>query len=1136
MNHKPLTVYDASAGTGKTFTLACEYILLLLNSDNTYLNILAVTFTNKATEEMKIRILSQLYGIGHNLRDSDAYLNKIIELKYGKEQADKTSVKERDEIRRRCRVVLAQLLHDYSNFRIQTIDSFFQTVFRNMAYELNLNSNLKISLKDKQVEDMAVDNIIDQLSPDSNVLRWLKDYAKEKISEDKSWNIISIIKSFGVNIFKDEYKANQEGLTKALDNEEAFKTFITSLRSIKDNSLKQINNIGNEFLTLTNQHGLTPSDFKRGTTGIYGFFLKCAEAENLKDFAFSKTAKDCMTDSGAWINKTAIDPARSTVIALAETSLMPLLATIPDILKEYYTSTIMLANINQLRLLNKIKEEVDKINADTNTFLLSDTHSTLHDIIDGSDTPFIYEKIDATLKHIMIDEFQDTSTTQWENFLVLLKDNIAKGDSHNLIVGDIKQSIYRWRNGDWRMLSELRQNRGPLGEYVESKLLNLNWRSCPLIIQFNNTFFEEAARIEADDVAEIDSTRAQSITFAYKSLRQLIPEPKKNDKDGYVNIQLLYPDEDYTANMLKMVGDTITNLLSHGIRQNEIALLLRDNKEIRLIADYLSAEKPDIRLISTEAYRLDASPTVSFIITVIRHILHPEDLLTKYEVVKFYQMEIVKSGITCQDLLIDHNNYDDITDRDEIKKLRVASLDKWMPVEFLNCRETLSGQPLNEVIERIYQVFNLTELPGQEPYYCLFNDRVTEYANEQSPDITSLLKYWEDELRGKTIESSDTEGIRIMTIHKSKGLEFKHLILPFCDWNINKSNLIWCNTAQINKMPYSYLNVMPVMSSKKMLDSYFSDQYKEEYMQNKMDNLNILYVAFTRAAKSLYIFGQRKKKTKSGKDSSDGNRSVVIEKVLRGLNGNMPEELSHAVLNIPDNEQDTISFECGQPYPIKEEKKNNDKSSDNVFLRDKITLNVTHNSHTNNNIQFRQSNESLDFVDEQTDGSRKERGVYISTGKVMHHLFSTVRTIEDIDRMLMQMETAGVIYNDNLTSGQLREIIAARFANPLVRSWFDPNVKVFNECAIIEKDPVTGSVTEHRPDRVIIHEGKITVIDYKFGNENDKYKEQVKRYMRLLNDMHYENIEGYLWYVMRDKIINVNGNREENGNVNGNGN
>ena len=618
---KPLTVYKASAGSGKTFTLATEYIRLIVENPTNYRNILAVTFTNKATEEMKMRILSQLYGIWKGLPESDNYLQVIVE-KTG--YAPKL-------IRERAGQGLSNLLHNYNYFRVETIDTFFQSVLRNMARELDLTTNLKIGLNDVQVEELAVDQLIADLSTTDVMLQWILKYIMESISDEKSWNVISQIKRFGRTIFE---------------------RYTTQLREIRKAAEERMILIGESFFDTLEGEGLSIDDLSNKNRGIAGFFLKLQKGV-FDPSIENATVANCLGNPEKWCAKT--HPQRDFILSLAEGVLGDILRYAVEERsrqwKLYKSADLTLRHLNQLRLLGSIEKKVRELNENNNRFLLSDTQQLLHALIEGSDSPFIFEKIGTQLEHVMIDEFQDTSTVQWQNFRVLLDEAMSHEGGSNLIVGDVKQSIYRWRSGDWRLLNDIEQQFRQ--QQIETIPLKKNYRSERNVITFNNHFFSHAAEIEYQEQQELNPEEAEQLKRAYADVVQEIPEGR--EATGEVSVTLL-PPEDYQTTTLQEVADSISELTERGIPQREIAILVRVNNQIPVIAQYFLEQMPEVKIVSDEAFRLDASVAVNLLVSTLRLLTHPDDLLTQAAIVKLYHIDVLKEQTEDNELLLRTND------------------------------------------------------------------------------------------------------------------------------------------------------------------------------------------------------------------------------------------------------------------------------------------------------------------------------------------------------------------------------------------------------------------------------------------------------------------------------------------------
>ena len=1033
---KPLIVYKASAGSGKTFTLAVEYIKLLVQNPQVYKQTLAVTFTNKATGEMKQRILSQLYGIWRGLDNSKPYLDKVCE------ELDVTP----EHARSQAGIALHLLLHNYSYFRVETIDSFFQSVLRNLARELDLTANLRIGLNDMQVEEMAVDQLVDSLSTQDLLLQWLLNYIMDNINEDRTWNVIGQIKKFGNTIFRDFYKQESKRLDNIADNKTFFDNYTRELREVRDNAAQRMTHIADEFFRIIEEEGLTFDDFAGKSRGVCTIFQKIRNGQ-FDASIVNNTVKATVAVPEKWYTKS--NPKAQQIHSLAEHKLDALLRQAieeqPRQWRLYQSAKLTLKHLSQLRLLNSIEKKVRQMNEEANRFLLSDTQQLLHELIEGSDSPFIFEKIGTQLEHIMIDEFQDTSTVQWQNFKVLLEEAMSHGGSSNLIVGDVKQSIYRWRSGDWKLLANIDGEFQNAEQRLEIKPLDTNYRSQQNIIRFNNAFFEAAAQIEE--------------VSAYQDVNQKWPAHRQ--PAGLVNIRLL-PGRDYEKNMLDALVAQVESLLSQQAQARDIAILVRSNAHIPLIANELICRLPEVNVISDEAFRLDASPAVQVIVHALRLLSHPDDNISRAFLTKSYS----------------------------------GDLNGDLPAQFVEERDTLVRLPIYELTEQLYGLFKLNRMAGQSGYICAFYDQVASYVGEHAADIYDFLKEWDATLCSKTIQCPDINGIRIISIHKSKGLEFDHVIIPFCDWRMEFSDVLWC---QPDEPPFNKLPLVPVdYSEKGMSGTIYETCYNTEHRQNIVDNLNLLYVAFTRASRNLFVMGRR---------NASNSRSALVQQTLLSM------QLEGAVLSGQDDNDDILEFTYGK-MSLKDSKKVNTDEK-NPFLRPSAIVPVTIEVLAQKTA-FKQSNKSREFSQAKEDDDQAQQNHYIQMGNVLHNVFSHIRTARDIDLALKQMELDGIIYDEHITRQRIENMIRKRLASKQVTDWFSDRWQLYNECTILLPDG-----QEKRPDRVMTDGERTIVVDFKFGHPREEYLQQVREYMDLLRQMGHRHVEGYLWFVYSNEITEV---------------
>ena len=1076
-----LLVYKASAGSGKTFTLAVQYIRQLIEDPYSYRRILAVTFTNKATTEMKERILSQLYGIATSLKSSDGYLKEII----------KTSDKSVDEIRKAADTALKNIIHDYSRFRIETIDSFFQSVMRNLARELELGANMTIELNNTDVLSDAVDSMIEKLDRMSPTLYWLLEYIEERIADDKKWNVSSEIKSFGRNIFDEAYIEKGVALREKLKDSKFIPQYRKKLQEKRESILDTMKGFNEHFQEILNANGLTPTDLKNGARGIGSYFNKIASGKLSNDVQ-NATVEKCLEGAENWTTKTS--PYKSTIISLADQVLIQVLNDAENTRmasnKVLNSCDMSLRYLNNLQLLMRIDSEVREQNLSHNRFLLSDTNALLHSIIREGDASFVYEKIGTTIDTVMIDEFQDTSRMQWENFHLLLEESLAQKEG-SMIVGDIKQSIYRWRNGDWKILAGLDKDRS---FRLNSKTLDTNWRSEANIIAFNNDIFTSACRVLNERYKADEGEDCTQLLDAYSDVCQ---KTSKNTKEGYIKLSFLKNSEEhpYTDTTMELLAEEVDALVKKGVRVNDIAILVRKNKSIPAIADYFDKNTP-YRVVSDEAFRLDASLAVCMLIDGLRYISEPTDRIACARLAVAYQKEILKKDVDYNTVLLN-------------------SVEDYLPAEFRLMLPEMSLMPLYELLEKLFVIFRMDMIEEQDAYLCAFYDSVTEYMQNNSSELTSFLTYWNETLYAKTIPSGEISGIRILSIHKSKGLEYHTVLLPFCDWKMENetfNHMLWCkiNEADADKEPFCELDLTPVNYSSAMAESYFSDSYREERLQLWVDNLNLLYVAFTRACKNLIVWCKDEQKDTVSRLLRE---SIDCMKDIK-MTCNMPE---------PDGEDEEDKEESDEPIVyeygeicICDEKKKSDSTNRLVAIPEAVNIKI---ESLETEIDFKQSNRSADFIRGDEDEEENLRSQYIRQGQLLHTLFASINTREDLPSAIERLLFEGVIESAEKAE-EIRKVAEKALNLDEVKDWYSGEWTLYNECSIIYNDE-QGKMQTRRPDRVMMKGKEVIVVDFKFGKKKPEYSTQVREYMSLLSEMGYTDIKGYIWYVYSGELENV---------------
>ncbi len=1076
----PLKVFKASAGSGKTFTLTVEYIKLLIADPTVYKHILAVTFTNKATAEMKSRIINQLYGISRSLPNSDGYFKAI--------KADRSISRLNladSVIRERAGQALSLIIHDYSRFHIETIDSFFQSIIKELARELDLTANLRIDLNDKEVLGEAVKGIIAELQDGTDTFRSVIDFVMEKIEEGKNWNIESEIEEFGRNIFNEHYIEQERLIRDNIADPEFLKKYKNKLYATKTKAENELKACGQEFIDLCSRDGLEQSDFKYGATGIHRFFSKLSEGEMPEPKA---RVHSCVDNTAEW----AKTPQAKSAVTEEYTALLNrTLTTYKATEQAIATTTAISAHLNHLMMLDMINCKVRLLNQEANRFLLSDTAHFLRDMIDGSDIPFIYERTGNRFKHIMIDEFQDTSSLQWENFKPLLS-NCLSQEQQCLIVGDVKQSIYRWRNSDWNILNNIQACEfGGMIDPTSIARLDTNHRSAEHVVEFNNNFFRQAAVKVGAKFEAVCGHHTEDVENAYRETVQKVTQSKRGQ--GYVRIVDITPedkDADYTQITLERLRDTVDELIANGVKANDITILIRVNRLIPTICQYFIDQNSGIKIVSEEAFRLSSSASVNIIMLALKCIMDTEDVISRLSLAYLYQVEVLGN----KDIQGDISAL--MPSEPSLSAKMSCPIDEFLPADFLSGMKRFALTPLAELTEELYRVFQLDRIAAQDAYLFCFYDNVTSFLQERTADMQEFINYWDETLKDKTIPDNSLDGIRIMSIHKSKGLEFHTVILPFCDWDMNgrHSNILWCEPTEA---PYNELSLTPVNFNKTTQTSIFRRDYEQETLKNFVDNLNLVYVAFTRAESNLIVFT-------SSNPSNKNKNYTTADVILDVIND------SNSPLQMEQNGDDVATLHTFGTMMASKPDDNQEDDKDNTPIWARFI-------HHNLTASFRQSNRSELFITDSEEAENQER--YINEGNIIHHALEFISSPDDIDRAILQLDTEGCFSNEE-DKHRIRTKLAKSFANPRTKEWFSPKWKVYSERSILTTDE-DGKTTTIRPDRVMTDGKQTIVIDYKTGKQDARHITQVQDYMTHLSQMGHTSIRGYLWYIGRDEIIEV---------------
>lgn len=1073
-----LTVYRASAGAGKTHKLTGEYLTLLFNGPGAFRRILAVTFTNKATDEMKSRIVSELYNLASG-KKSD-YVD-LLQSAYSLTE---------EQVRKQAAKILIDILHDYSTFNISTIDRFFQQTMRAFTREIGLQGGYGIEMDQELVLTAAIDSLLGDLEkPESKeLLGWLLRFAEDKIENGGEWNLRKDIMALSREVFKESYKTFSEQVNQDISDKKALETYKNDLYGIIRSVEANAKELGERGLAVMNKYGLKQEDFSRGNITV-SLFAKLAQGEMKTPNA---TFCNMADNIEACFKKTTPIGTRQIIGCAFEDGLNDCIKSIITLfgnLTAYNTAREIVRYYYTLGILTDVSRQIAAYREEKNIMLIADTTELLNKVIGGSDTPFVYEKTGTHVDHYMIDEFQDTSGMQWNNFRPLIEESLSHARA-NLIVGDVKQSIYRFRNSDWKLLDK--QVKADFSaEQLREDTLKDNWRSCRHIVEFNNALFTtipgvlqvfynetlSASSLNEEQQAEYFT----KIMSAYDKSYQQVPPPFQK-KDGHVRIEFLSGDEekDWKDEAMERIPEILQQLQDNGYALKDIAILVRTNQEGAKVADTLLSYKEEhpseqyhYDIISDDALFISSSAAVRFIISVLRYLKNPEDMINGR--IALYSYQVLTGTFGTEETSF--------------------------PPEIIRSLHALSRQSLYEITEGLFRLFSVNFPENEQVFVQAFLDMVSEYGQKESADLGRFLKWWDETGYKKTIATPDAQNaIRIMTVHKSKGLGFKAVIVPFGDWEIDhkptKPVILWCHPEE---KPFDRLHLVPVRYGQGLANTIFAEDYFRERLHAFIDNLNTLYVAFTRAKEELIVFSPRPKKIKE--ETGDVERiSTLTDALWAGLHTTAGTTRDgEPLISLPDsfNLADGI-FELGNWWHPVSPKENGET--------EEIEMTNLKSISPDDRLRLRLHGKGFFF-----DNERRKHGT------LMHEVLSHIHTRKDIPVSVETYRLSGVINKEE--AAELKQRLGNLLDNPEIAPWYNGEARILNEVDIL-----FGNGLSKRPDRVMITGDRVIVVDYKFGEHPDKrYHSQVRNYLKLIRQMGYEQVEGYLWYVELDQIEAVKG-------------
>lgn len=1062
--NKNLVLYRASAGSGKTYTLVKEFLTLCLkSSEHSYKEILAVTFTNKAANEMKDRILKNL----------DEIINSPSDMSGMGEDLLITTGLNKDEIVRKAKILYENILHNYSDFNVSTIDGFVQQLSRSFTRELNLPAQYMLILDDDDLLDELMQRIDKKIGSDDEYLtKILVDFTEYQLNIEDNKRIDNPIKDFIKKLLKESAYRKGESLNiKSLTKDE-YKEIESYLEKKTKSFKEEIKKTKSKIEDVMESYSLTDKCFFQALRGLPDILIKIDNIDNADELnpssLISSHVKKIFAGEKNWFSPNA---PKATVSEI--NSSMDFVSLFKEIVDDYnklYITDIIRKNLYLYVLRAKFMEIINEYIEETNKVHISEFNKRISDIIGDCSVPFIYERIAARFKHYFIDEFQDTSLLQWFNFLPLVNEGLSQSEM-SLLVGDAKQAIYRFRSGEVEQIIQLpsiykKEKNDSAKEYENNfmtnwnpKSLDTNFRSKKNVVEFNNSFFEFAnAFLENED---------------YRSVYQNDMKQKYRDGqdwDGYVNVDIFKKEtfgnlsKDSDKSSFEMYVDAVKNaILKHimllkdnGFSYKDITILVRNNSDGSDMADFLAQK--NVPVISADSILLKSSDKVMLIILTLRYLDDENNEVSKLAMSYFYH--------SCQGSL-DEFDYN------------IDSFDSLFG-NISDVRNT--AYSLYDLCAQLmkYYGFNLVE----DVFLQYFMNLVQEWQSNENNGIEAFLDYWERKSDSFFVKlSGDIDAVQIMSIHKSKGLEFKVVMYPYAYTKVPEryhSSELWLSFKDdfraLNDIPHIENFILPV--NKKLLGTGFENLYVDEYNKQAFDDFNIMYVAMTRPKDALFIYSDD---SVDNKKKNDYNNNFFLDYIDE-----------NKTLDVFENEE-SISFHIGELKNVSR----NDKVDNVNLLRlsdddDRATLNWFEELKV-------EADPTMFWADENAYSPQE-------WGTLVHDILSQINTTDDASDVIKRYVNEGSI--DEKQADSLLDVFKKIAANKLIKDAFSKNAIVRNEMEILTS---TGRL---RPDRYAELPDKVILIDYKTGKEDVSYYGQLRDYVSALNDMKIEKkIEAYLLYI-----------------------
>jgi ATP-dependent exoDNAse (exonuclease V) beta subunit len=1081
--HTSLRIYRASAGSGKTFALTKEFLLLALRNETAYRNILAITFTNKATREMKQRILGGLRNL--SLGQSLDYQEEL-----------RTTLNMSDsEIQERATDVLRAILHDYGRFSVTTIDKFFQKVLRAFTREINVSNGYEVLLDQGPVLEDIARRVVQDIDSDPQLEEWITEFAETRMLDGKHWDFRKEIVAMGSTIFTEEFKKSYKRSDSIRTNIRQFASF---LRALRDAYYHDIQNTAREALLIMDQHGVSVSDFFQGDRGPAGT-LKKAAAQGILPVSFPNSyVLKALQNPEDWCSRSA--PNREVAMQAVHAGLGNCLSRIYQIystsVEDVNTAEIILKNIYIFGIYSDLQDKLEEYRKENDVLMLADAVELLRGVIDDQDTPFVYEKVGTQFQHILIDEFQDTSEFQWDNLRPLIKNSMDEG-KFNLLVGDVKQSIYRWRGGRSELLlSEVEAQTG-VPQIIP---LDTNWRSRKEIIGFNNRLFLELPELAVNTYQSL-TPPAHCIAKSNLIKNEFLHAPQKwqgKKPGGYAEISFIArrsanekksfegPDiiNEFGPERARLFLSQIQDVQLRGYKPSDIVILVRSGLEGRKVADLLlesestRPEKVSYAVVSDESGYLNRACSIRILLSALRWICHPEDT--------------VNCGLLLASVSELRHHTVPMNDSDWNQNLRNLP---GIPEEFTKNRMILRRKSIYDLCETIVRIFELHLHTPEVPYLNAFLDIVATQARNGNVSPEAFLAYWDDLPTPPSLRTSEkSDAMRIMTVHKSKGLEFEIVLIPFLHWSLDNqnNNTFWTLSS---KPAFAVLGSLPVEYGKSLIKSAFSDAYYEEKLMFLSDCLNLAYVAFTRAVSEIYCVAEEPNFNQSGGYPLDRFSDLLYTKMKNGWmnqpssNGSYLADLSGCV------SEDLRTLTLGEKTTPESSEKSDENGT--TSAADMFPVNAYEEYFR---IGYQAGIET------------------VRTGNLVHDALSMIQTAEDVDTVLQEMVLTGKMGEEEKKEVEkdIRKILDMEEC----RTWFAPGNRLLNERKLLIPDE-TGQISVRKPDRVVLYDTKTVVIDYKTGKPLESHRKQVLGYTNALAAAGLPNPEGWLIYTEEEAPVKV---------------